>query len=179
MFDRTAVIIQCLRAGSTPIEIIKLFGDEILYMTWKYTQCQRISTRALPLRRGKYRLGRYQPGYDFGRLRTCLRKFTWKFWWASTIVQRITQEDLKYSSYELKDGQILSEASKLKIISHCKLLLSSLKHETAGRINWFYSDEKMIYVLSDVSSKGDVRPPHVFQKGETVTIFFCRGWGQL
>ena len=52
---------------------------------------------------------------------------------SATLVVKIVKEDLRYKSYGLRKGQLMSEATKLRRLEKTKKLLSHLKHPLTRR----------------------------------------------
>ncbi|XP_011863807.1 PREDICTED: uncharacterized protein LOC105559817 [Vollenhovia emeryi] len=165
-YNRRAAIIESLRAERTPAEIIKFFGyprSTVYDVAKRYTvseesekdsssparkiQVREKSTRTPELIRRVQDMILEDPGISLRKLASVLRV-------SETIVRRIVQEDLRYTSYVLKVRQMLSEAAKLKRLACCNLLLCSLKHEAAGRIK-FFSDEKIFTMDTKVNRRID------------------------
>ena len=69
-------------------------------------------------------------------------------------MRQIINEELRYKSYTLKVRQMLSEAAKIKRVACCHLILTSLRHETAGHLR-FFSDEKIFTVDQKHNPKND------------------------
>ncbi|CAK9807113.1 Transposable element Tcb1 transposase [Anthophora quadrimaculata] len=165
-YDRRAAIIESLRAGRTPVEIIKFFSyprSTVYDIAKRYAasdwfekgspsparkvQVREKSTRTPEIIQRAQDMILEDPG-------TSLRKLASVLGVSETIVRQIAQEDLRYASYVLKVRQMLSEAAKLKRFARCHLILCSLKHEAAGRIR-FFSDEKIFTVDAKVNRRND------------------------
>lgn len=165
-YNRRAAIIEGLRAGRSPTDIIKFFGyprSTVYDIAQKYSALQASGedpnnpARKICSKKRKSRTPtsaeradefiRNNPG-------TSLRKMSTILGMSKTTMRRIAEEDLRYTSYVLKVRQMLTEATKIKRIARCKLLLSSLKHEASGRIK-FFSDEKIFTIDAKVNRKND------------------------
>ena len=58
------------------------------------------------------------------------------------LIQRCVSEDLRYKSYKMKKGQLLTAKTKEKQLKHCQKLLNKLKHPLQHNMIWFFSDKK-------------------------------------
>ena len=65
------------------------------------------------------------------------------------MIHEVVHENLGYKSC-LKSYQLLTALEKAKRLARCLLLLSSLKHEAAGRIPYF-SEENIFVVNSKIN----------------------------
>lgn len=74
--------------------------------------------------------------------RISLRKLASILGVSDATIRRITQEDLRYTSYVIKVQQMLSDEAKAKRLACCNLLLRSLKNEATDRLK-FFSDDKI------------------------------------
>ena len=58
------------------------------------------------------------------------------------LVRKCVSEDLRYKSYKMRKGQLLTPKAQEKRLRHCKKLLNKLKHPLMPNMLWFFSDEK-------------------------------------
>ena len=61
---------------------------------------------------------------------------------SETLIRRCVSEDLRYKSYKMKKGQLLTAKAKEKRLKHCQKLLNKLKHPLHRNMIWFFSDKK-------------------------------------
>ena len=61
---------------------------------------------------------------------------------SEALIRRCVSEDLRYKSYKMKKGQLLTAKAKEKRLKHCKKLLNKLKHPLQHSRIWFFSDKK-------------------------------------
>lgn len=165
-YNRRTAIIESLRAGRTPPEIIRFFGyprSTVYDIAQKYTASEKSGEgSAIPARKIHARQKGTRTPELINRAQelisenpgTSLRKLASILGISERIVRRIAQEDLRYTSYVIKVRQMLSEVAKLKRLARCNLLLCSLKHEASGRIR-FFSDEKIFTVDAKVNRRND------------------------
>lgn len=165
-YNRRTAITESLRAGRTPVEIIKFFGyprSTVYDVAKRYAASERFEKGfPSPARKVQVREKSSRTPEMIQRVQdmisedpgTSLRKLASVLGLSDTSVRRIVLEDLRYTSYVLKVRQMLSEAAKLKRLARCNLLLCSLKHEAAGRIK-FFSDEKIFTVDAKVNRGND------------------------
>lgn len=125
-YNRRAAVIESVRAGRTPSEIIKFFGyprSTVYDIVQRYaaseesevdscTPARKVhvrekTTRTPELVRKAQDLISEDPGTSLAKLAAVLGV-------SDTTVRRIVQEDLRYKSYVLKVRQILSETAKAK-----------------------------------------------------------------
>lgn len=59
-----------------------------------------------------------------------------------STVRKCLNEDLRYKSYKMRTGQLLTENTKEKRVVKSKKLLDKLKHPQEQKLLWFFSDEK-------------------------------------
>lgn len=165
-YNRRAAVIEALRAGRSPTEIIRFFGyprSTVYDIAQKYADAEKSEEgSANPARQSHSRektarapnvvqraqeLISEDPGVPLRKLSTTLGV-------SEATMRRIAEKDLRYTSYVLKVRQMLSEAAKVKRVARCNLLLCSLKHEAAGRLR-FFSDEKIFTVDAKVNRRND------------------------
>ena len=60
---------------------------------------------------------------------------------SEALIQRCVSEDLRYKSYKMKKGQLLTAKAK-KQLKHCQKLFNKLKHPLQRNMIWFFSDKK-------------------------------------
>jgi len=165
-YNRRAAVIEGVRAGRTPNEIIKFFGyprSTVYDIVQRYaaseeseegscTPARKIHVREKAIRTPEL-IKRAQdlisedPGVSLAKLAAILGV-------SDTTVRRIVKNNLRYKSYILKVRQMLSETAKAKRLARCNLLVCSLKHTAAGRIK-FFSDEKIFTVDAKVNRRND------------------------
>ena len=61
---------------------------------------------------------------------------------SEALIRRCVSEDLRYKSYKMKKGQLLTAKAKKKRLKHCQKLLNKLKHPLQRNMIWFFSDKK-------------------------------------
>ena len=61
---------------------------------------------------------------------------------SEALIRRCVSKDLRYKSYKMKKGQLLTAKAKEKRLKHCQKLLNKLKHPLQRNMIWFFSDEK-------------------------------------
>ena len=76
---------------------------------------------------------------DLGKLMRAIAKDMRTF---EALIQRCVSEDLRYKSYKMKKGQLLTAKAKEKRLKHCQKLLNKLKHPLQLNMIWFFSDKK-------------------------------------
>ena len=165
-YNRRAAIIESLRAGRSPAEIIEFFKyprSTVYEVCAKYKASEKLEKGfANPSRKNHLRdksartpevVQRVQeliaedPGQSFRKLATIVGT-------SEATMRRIVEEDLRYKSYVIRVRQMLSETVKIKRVARCKLLLCSLKNEAAERIR-FFSDEKIFTVDAKINRRND------------------------
>ncbi|XP_011135173.1 uncharacterized protein LOC105180667 [Harpegnathos saltator] len=163
-YNRRAAVIESLRAGRTPSEIIKFFKysrSTVYDIARKYATSEKSEgnsctpTRKIQIREKMTRtpeliqktqdLISENPG-------TSLRKLAAILGVAESTIRRIVQEDLRYTSYVHKVRQMLSKAVKAKRLAICSLLVCSLKNEAASCFK-FFSDEKIFIMDAKMNQK--------------------------
>lgn len=165
-YNRRAAIIESVRAGRTPAEIIRFFGyarSTVYDVVARYNASEESKEgSANPARKTHSRERTSRPAEVVERAHELiledpgqsLRKLATVLGVSERSMRRIAEEDLRYKSYTLKVRQMLSEDARSKRIARCHLLLSSLKNEAAGRIR-FFSDEKIFTVDAKVNRRND------------------------
>ena len=63
---------------------------------------------------------------------------------SEALIQRCVSEDLRYKSYKMKKGLLLTAKVKEKRLKHCQKLLNKLKHPLQRNMFWFFSDKKNV-----------------------------------
>ena len=61
---------------------------------------------------------------------------------SEALIRRCVSEDLRYKSYKMKKGQLLTAKAKQKRLKHYQKLLNKLKHPLQRNMIWFFFDEK-------------------------------------
>ena len=61
---------------------------------------------------------------------------------SEALIRKCVSEDLRYKSYKMRKGQLLTAKAKEKRLKHSKKLLNKLKHPLQTNMIWFFSDEK-------------------------------------
>lgn len=165
-YDRRAAIIVCARNGRTPVEISD-FTDiplpTVYAVVRRFNEAEKEEGEGTPARkkhdcsfqrkRSEDFVSRLQdmvdedPGVSMRSLAVRLNVSEW-------TVRKAVHEDLRCRSYVLKVKQMLSPQLKERRLAKCHLLLSSLKHEAAGRLR-FFSDEKIFTVDAKVNRRND------------------------
>lgn len=62
---------------------------------------------------------------------------------SESTVRLCVREDIRYKSYKMQSGQLLTEKMKIARIEKSKKLLQKIKHPLASNMLWFFSDEKI------------------------------------
>ncbi|XP_076226776.1 uncharacterized protein LOC143174895 [Nomia melanderi] len=183
-YNRRAAIIKSLCAGRTPIEIIKFFAyprSTVYDVAKRYAASEGFEKGSPSSARKMQVKEKSRTPEIIQRIQdmiledpeTSLRKLASVLGVSETIVRRITQEDLRYTSYILKVRQMLSEAAKLKRLACCNLLLCSLKHEAASRIRFFLARKFSLWMPKRTggTTVGLLTDPRMFllSSQETVT----------
>ena len=71
-----------------------------------------------------------------------IRNLARKLGVANATIHRTVHENFRYSSYVLKHGHFMSDATKQKRLEKAKKLLNWLKHPEEAKMLRFFSDEK-------------------------------------
>jgi AraC-like DNA-binding protein len=165
-YGRRVTIINCLRAGRTHKEIADFTGIPLRTVqrvaaqhaaaeeaeAGSYTAERKIHDRTREIRTPQL-IDRVQmrvledPSITINELAR-------EFEVSETTMRRLVHEDLRYSSYVLKVRQMLTENAKIRRLERCRLLLSSLKNEAAGRLR-FFSDEKYFTTDPKINRRND------------------------
>ena len=61
---------------------------------------------------------------------------------SEALIRKCVSEDLRYKSYKMRKGQLLTAKAKEKRLKYCQKLLNKLKHRLQRNMIWFFSDEK-------------------------------------
>lgn len=61
---------------------------------------------------------------------------------SENTVRLCVREDIRYKSYRMRSGQLLTEKMKKVRLEKSKKLLQKIKHPLASNMLWFFSDEK-------------------------------------
>lgn len=165
-YDRRACVVELLRAGRSPSEIINFTGfprSTVYEIATKYTDAEREGAgsytpeRQMFVRQNTVRTPELIEAVQnkvFEDPSISIRGLAAEFNVVKTTMLRIVHEDLRYKSYVQKVRQLLSDATRNKRLERCHILLSSLKHSAAGRLR-FFSDEKIFTVDAKINRRND------------------------
>lgn len=149
-YDQRAAVIVALRAGRCPVEIINFLR---LPRTTVYRIARRFEETGQSLEPArKFHSSRSDTKRDAAFLEhlearidedpsVSMRKLVQELNVSEATTRKAVHEDLRYKSYSLKVHQLLTAPQMAKRLVRCELMLSSLKHEAAGRIR-FFSDAR-------------------------------------
>ena len=159
-YDRRATVVESLCARHSVQQIIKWFGypkSTVYDITKRFndgvdsTDCKEYA-RKRSVRNQDFII-RLQKIISDDR-NISIRKLNKLMGVIPDTMRKAIQEDLRYKSYVLKVRQMLSDEMKAKRVARCSLLLTSINHEAAGRIQ-FFSDEKIFTVDAKVNRRND------------------------
>lgn len=165
-YDRRATIIVCTRNGRTPVEISDFTGiplPTVYAVVKRFKEAEQEEGAGTPARKKHDRSSQKKRDDDFvSRLQSMvdedpsvsMRSLAARLDVSEWTVRTAVHEDLRCRSYQLKVRQMLSPQLKERRLAKCHLLLTSLKHEAAGRLR-FFSDEKIFTVDAKVNRRND------------------------
>lgn len=162
-----ATILVCLRAGRTPVEIIdftKLPKATVYRIAKQFrvaeeeeegsaTSSRKKHDRSECRKRNATFLEQLQQMIDDDPA-ISMRDLAARLQVGVQTIHNAIHDDLRYRSYVLKVRQLLTDAIKERRLAKCMLLLSSMKHETAGHLR-FFSDEKIFTVDAKTNRRND------------------------
>ena len=167
-YDRRATIIVCTRNGRTPVEISDFTGiplPTVYAVVKRFKDSEEEDGAGTPARKKHDRSSQKKRDEDFvSRLQgmvdedpsVSMRSLAARLDVSEWTVRKAVHEDLRCHSYVLKVRQMLSPQLKEQRLAKCHLLLTSLKHEAAGRLR-FFNDEKIFTVDAKVNRRNDRR----------------------
>jgi len=131
-YNRRAAIIEGLRAGRSPTEIIRFFGyprSTVCNIVAKYSaskQSNESSNMSARKSHSKERTARIPAVIERTQALILkdpqsLRKLASIVDVSEPTIRRIAEEDLRYNSYTLKTRQIPFEAVRIKRVARCNL----------------------------------------------------------
>ena len=162
-YKRRAAVHEALRAGKTPkeiIEFLKMPKSTVYEIAKKFnndlaSQKGPDESKVLsPARKKRLVASNRKRSPEFlQRLQNLIeddpmksiRRLAMELGEAESTVRLAVHEDLRYKPYVIKQRQLLRDTMEAKRVTVGKKLLSSLKHDSAGRIKIF-SDEKVFTV---------------------------------
>ena len=161
--ERRAAILVCLRNGRAPAAIADFTGipRATVYLVATAFQAaedeegsasshRKVQDRSVCRKRSKDFINRLQALIDANPSRS-MRNLAAELNVSRTTIVNDVHEDLRYHSYVPSARQMLSQSQRERRLAKCHLLLSSLKHEAAGRLR-FFSDEK-IFTVDQVANR--------------------------
>ena len=165
--SRRIAIVECLRAGRAPAEIVaflnyptatvyrvaKRFRDAEEEVEGSGTAARKNHDRMASRKRSNEFLNQLQQTIDADPS-ISQRSLAHRLNVSEGTIRTAVQQDLRYKSYVLRLRQLLTTATKERRLAKCLLLVSSMKHETAGHLR-FFSDEKIFSVDAKINRRND------------------------
>lgn len=164
-YDRRAAILESLRAGKSPAQIVTWFGykkTQVYDIAKKFGESDNQEEVTADRKRHRKRSDCKRneefcrelkdnidrnPGRSMNDLAKKMRV-------ARSTISLAVNKDLQYKSFVLRNRQLLTEKNKIDRKIKAQALLNDMKHDSAGFLR-FFSDEKNFIQDRKVNRQND------------------------